>query len=251
MTVTPLPYAAASACSLRATSVWLECTSAEQSAVCFEPMGMSPSPFSNWVPCTHSLCRIPFLCEGGSICAQSFDACSICLDPSALRFWSLSCLARRLRSLFAHSHCAVRASPSTFVYALLVLVARAVHACLLRGVSDWNPARLQSAHSFAWVQSRSVADATSLSRMSALLTGSGAICAQIEVCHYRGDQLAGRHLLMRFRSSVSIAPVLSDMCSADLGDSAPPLVTLMATPRPMRLAILACSRVMRLVEVLD
>ena len=81
--------------SLRAISVWLECTSAEQSAVCFDPMGMSPSPFSNWVPCTHSLCRIPFLCEEGSICAQSFDACSICLDPSALRFWSLSlsCLA--------------------------------------------------------------------------------------------------------------------------------------------------------------
>jgi hypothetical protein len=246
-----LPYAAASACSLRATSVWLECTSAEQSAVCFEPMGMSPSPFSNWVPCTHSLCRIPFLGEEGSICAQSFDACSICLDPSALRFWSLSVLSsgRRLRSLFAHGHCAVRASPSTFGYALLA--ARAVHACLLRGVSDWNPARLQSAHSFAWVQCRSVADASSLSRMSALLTGSGAICAQIEVCHYRGDQLAGRHLLMRFRSSVSIAPVLSDMCSADLGDSAPPLVTLMATPRPMRLAMLACSRVMRLVEVLD
>jgi hypothetical protein len=164
---------------------------------------------------------------------------------------SLSVLSsgRRLRSLFAHGHCAVRASPSTFGYALLA--ARAVHACLLRGVSDWNPARLQSAHSFAWVQCRSVADASSLSRMSALLTGSGAICAQTEVCHYRGDQLAGRHLLMRFRSSVSIAPVLSDMCSADLGDSAPPLVTLMATPRPMRLAMLACSRVMRLVEVLD
>jgi hypothetical protein len=204
-------------------------------------MGMSPSPFSKpgalyalAVPDSFSLRRRFYL--------RSIVSCvlgllgSIC---SCIAFMdSVLSSGRRLRSLFAHGHCAVRASPSTFGYALLA--ARAVHACLLRGVSDWNPARLQSAHSFAWVQCRSVADASSLSRMSALLTGSGAICAQTEVCHYRGDQLAGRQLLMRFRCSVSIAPVLSDMCSADLGDSAPPLVTLMATPRPMRLAMLAC-----------
>ena len=30
----------------RKISVWLECTSAEQSAGCFDPMGTSPSPFS-------------------------------------------------------------------------------------------------------------------------------------------------------------------------------------------------------------
>ena len=94
----------------------------------------------------------PFLCGRGSICAQSSAACSVCLDPfaAALRLWTLSCLAEGdLRSLFAHGHCAVRASPSTFGYALLI--ERAVHACLLRGVSDWNPARLQSAHFFCLV----------------------------------------------------------------------------------------------------
>ena len=44
------------------------------SAVCFVPMGMRPFPFSIRVPCTHSLCRI-LLCEGGSTCAPSFNAC--------------------------------------------------------------------------------------------------------------------------------------------------------------------------------
>lgn len=88
----PLSYAAAPAFSLRAISVWLECTSAEQSAVCFDPMGMSPSPFSNRVPCTHSLCRIPFLCQERSICAQSSAACSVCLDPLQLHCVSGLCL---------------------------------------------------------------------------------------------------------------------------------------------------------------
>lgn len=36
-----------------------------------------------------------------------------------------------------------------------------------------------------------------------------AIKPQSEVCHYRGNHLVGRQLLMRFRCSVSIAPVLS------------------------------------------
>ena len=204
-------------------------------------MGMSPSPFSNWVPCTHSLCRIPFLCEGGSICAQSFDACSICLDPfaAALRFWTLSCLAegdcgRCLRTVIVL--CGPHPRPLAMLCSLSGLSMLAYCAACRIGILHGCRVRI----SFAWFRSRSVADTNSLSRMSALLTGSGAICAQTEVCHYRGDQLAGRQLLMRFRCSVSIAPVLSDMCSADLGDSAPPLVTLMAIPRPMRLAMLAC-----------
>jgi hypothetical protein len=117
---------------VRATSVWLECTFAEQSAVCFVPMGMRPFPFSIRVPCTHSLCRI-LLCESGSTCAPSFNACSISLDPfaAALRFWSLLSNGRRLRSLFAHGHWAVRASPSTFAAGYALLVVRAVHALLL------------------------------------------------------------------------------------------------------------------------
>ena len=62
----------------------------------------APFPFSIRVPCTHSLCRI-LLCESGSTCAPSFNACSISLDPfaAALRFWSLLSNGRRLRSLFA------------------------------------------------------------------------------------------------------------------------------------------------------
>jgi hypothetical protein len=136
----------------RKISVWLECTSAEQSAGCFDPMGMSPSPFSKpgalyalAVPDSFSLRRRFYL--------RSIVSCvlgllgSIC---SCIAFMdSVLSSGRRLRSLFAHGHCAVRASPSTFGYALLV--ERAVQACLLRGVSDWNPARLQSAHFFCLV----------------------------------------------------------------------------------------------------
>jgi hypothetical protein len=173
----------------------------------------------------------------GSICS-----CIAFLD-------SVLSSGRRLRSLFAHGHCAVRASPSTFGYALLV--ARAVHACLLRGVSDWNPARLQSAHFFAWVRSGSVADTNSLSRMSALLRGAGAICAQNEVRHYRGDQLAGRQLLMRFRCSVSIAPVLSNMLGGSWGFGASTRRIDGHTPDLCGLLCLLVARVMKLVEVLD
>jgi hypothetical protein len=81
--------------------------------------------------------------------------------------------------------------------------------CFLRGLSDWNPAHLESAHFFAWVRSRSFADTNSLSRVFALPKKAGAIQPLSEVCHYRGDHLVGRQLLMRFRCSVSIAPVLS------------------------------------------
>ena len=157
--------------TLLATSGRLECKSAEQSAVCFEPVGMSPSPFSIRVPCTHSLCRMLTLRRGFYL--RSIVRCVLNLLESVS-----SCIAlldsdlssgRSLRSLFAHAHWAVRASPST---------------CLL------------------------------------CLRGRELICTLCEVCHYRGDQLVGRYLLMRSRCSVSIAPVLSDICSADLGDSA-------------------------------
>ena len=103
------------------------------SAVCLVPMGMRPFPFSIRVPCTHSLCRI-LLCEGGSTCAQSFNACSMLLGSVC------SCIAlpvsvlssgRSLRSLFAHGHWAVRTSPSTFAAGYALLVVRAVHALLL------------------------------------------------------------------------------------------------------------------------
>ena len=48
-----------------------------------------------------------------------------------------------------------------------------VMLCLLRGVSDGNPARLLSARLFAWVRSRSVADTNSLIRMFSFLRGDG------------------------------------------------------------------------------
>ena len=80
---------------------------------------------------------------------------------------------RRLRSLLAHGHWAVWASPSTLAAGYALLVARAVMLCLLRGVSDGNPARLLSARLFAWVRSRSVADTNSLIRMFSFLRGDG------------------------------------------------------------------------------
>ena len=103
-----------------------------------------------------------------------------------------------------------------------------VMLCLLRGVSDGYPARLPSSRFFAWVRSHSVAYANSLSRVFSLLMGDGGFLAPPEVCRYRGDQLVARQLLVRFRCGVSIAPVLGDICSADLGDSAPPLVALIS-----------------------
>ena len=94
VTVTPFFYAAASTCWLRSTSVWLECTSAKHSAVCFEPMGTSPSPFSIRVPCSHSLCRMFTLRRGFDL--RSIVQCVLNpLGPvsAALRFWTLTCLA--------------------------------------------------------------------------------------------------------------------------------------------------------------
>ena len=191
------------------------------------------------MPCTHSLCRIPFLCGGGSICAQSSAACSVCLDPfaAALRLWTLSCLAegdcgRCLRTVIVL--CGPHPRPLAMLCSLSGLFMLAYCAACRIGILHGCRVRI----SFAWFRSRSVADTNSLSRMSALLRGAGAICSQ-RVCHYRGDQLAGRQLLMRFRCSVSIAAVLSDICSADRGDSAPPLVALMTTP-PTYAAAYAC-----------
>ena len=54
-----------------------------------------------------------------------------------------------------------------------------VMLCLLRGVSDGNPARLPSARFFAWVRSRSVADTNSLCRMFSLLRGDGGFLRSI------------------------------------------------------------------------
>ena len=114
--------------TLLATSGWLECKSAEQSAVCFEPVGMSLSPFSIRVPCTHSLCRMLTLRRGFYL--RSIVRCVLNLLESVS-----SCIAlldsdlssgRSLRSLFAHAHWAVRASPSTRADGHALLVARRV-----------------------------------------------------------------------------------------------------------------------------
>ena len=162
-------YAASSTCWLRSTSVWLECTSAKQSAVCFEPMGTSPSPFSIRVPCSHSLCRMFTLRRGFLSC---FAYCAAC------------------RMAILHG-CRVHVSLLGFGVVRLLI-------------------RIRCAGCFLYLEV------------------TGAFCAQSEVCRYRGDQLVARQLLMRFRCGVSIAPVLSDICSADLGDSAPPLVALIS-----------------------
>jgi hypothetical protein len=196
---------------VRATSVWLECTFAEQSAVCFVPMGMRPFPFSIRVPCTHSLCRI-LLCESGSTCAPSFNACSISLDPfaAALRFWSLSCLTDGDCGRCLHTVIGLCGPhPRPLLLAMLCSLCGLFMLCFLRGLSVWNPAHLESAHFFAWVRSRSFADTNSLSRVFALPKKSGAIQPQSDVGHSRGYHVVGRQLLMRFRCSVSIAPVLS------------------------------------------
>jgi hypothetical protein len=145
---------------VRATSVWLECTFAEQSAVCFVPMGMRPSPFSIRVPCTHSLCRI-LLCESGSTCVPSFNACSISLDPfaAALRFWSLSCLTDGDCGRCLHTVIGLCGPhPRPLLLAMLCSLCGLFMLCFLRGLSVWNPAHLESAHFFAGVRSRSFAD---------------------------------------------------------------------------------------------
>ena len=68
----------------------------------------------------------------------------------------------------------------------------------------------------------------SLSRVFALPKKSGAIQPQSDVGHSRGDHVVGRQLLMRFRCSVSIAPVLSGIMLGGSWDSAPPFVALIS-----------------------
>ena len=127
-----------------------------------------------------------------------------------LRFWSLSCLAEGDCGRCLHTVIGLcEPHPRPLLLAMLCSLCGLFMLCFLRGLSDWNPAHLESAHFFAWVRSRSFADTNSLSRVFALPKKAGAIQPQSEVCHYRGDHLVGRQLLMRFRCSVSIAPVLS------------------------------------------
>ena len=129
---------------------------------------------------------------------------------AALRFWSLSCLAEGHCGRCLHTVIGLCGPhPRPLLLAMLCSLCGLVILCFLRGLSDWNPAHLEGAHFFAWVRSPSFADTTSLSRMFALPKKAGAIQPLSEVCHYRGDHLVGRQLLMRFRCSVSIAPVLS------------------------------------------
>jgi hypothetical protein len=100
--------------------------------------------------------------------------------------------------------------------------------CFLRGLSVWNPAHLESAHFFAWVRSRSFADTNSLSRVFALPKKSGAIQPQSDVCHSRGYHVVGRQLLIVSGAVSALHQSLAALCSADLGDSAPPFVALIS-----------------------
>ena len=106
--------------------------------------------------------------------------------------------------------------------------------------------------SFAWFRSRSVADTNSLSRMSALLRGAGAICSQ-RVYHCRGDQLAG------WKTVACAFPLQCQHCSSlerhmlggswGVGSSTRRIDD--HTPDLCGRLCLLVARVMRLVEVLD
>jgi len=118
---------------VRATSVWLECTFAEHSAVCFVPMGMRPFSFLD--PGALYALAVPDFTLRKWFYLRSIVQCvlnllgSVCSCTALLV--SLLSNGRRLRSLFAHGHWAVRASPSTFAAGYALLVVRAVHALLL------------------------------------------------------------------------------------------------------------------------
>lgn len=164
-----MSYAAASACSLRATSVWLECTSAEQ-ALCAS-YRWAWALFLSRSGCLVALAVPDFTLRRGFY-LRPMVQCVLNLLRSvaaALRFWSLSCLAEGVCGRCLHTVIGLCGPhPRPLLLAMLCSLCGLVMLCLLRGLSDWNPAHLESAHFFAWVRSRSFADTNSLSRVFAL-----------------------------------------------------------------------------------